>query len=329
MIIDFNNPYQYYFSLLPHEQRFVYETVLDGIREFKDEIPIPQTSKSALSDIWDYIMLDNPLIFYARSYVYMMNVQEMAVAVKPTYELPKQTAKQHTNEIIKHLMKFGSIRTKGEIEKEIFLHDHCVTTLKYDSSIGSNAFTILGPILNKTAVCEGISKYAKLVFDYVGMKSLLVIGELKKPMPGTPEGHAWNIVEVGSKPYHLDVTLDLTMMEKNKRYDYFNLSDRDIQKDHIVFSNTPTCRTDGNDYYSQRSLTFNSFDKLSKHIANCLKVGIKSIVFRMRLNNSNGGIESSIMEIAKREYSAITNASFEIGIRSNADQMVYELHFTP
>ena len=327
MIVNFNNPNQYYMSLLTQEQSLVYSIILDGIRNFKDEISIPPISRVEMSKIWEYIMLDNPLIFYTRDYVQMVNPQEMVKAVSPTYELSKQTAKEHLNEIIKHMLKFSSIGGKNQIEKELFIHDQCTSKLTYDASIGSNAYTILGPILNKAAVCEGISKYAKLAFDYVGMKSLVVTGELKKPTPDTPEGHAWNIVEVGNKPYHLDITLNLTIMGKMKRYDYFNLSDKNIKKDHVILSNVPVCSTEGKDYYSEALLVMNSFEMLSRHIANCLKKGKKSILIRMGDNFNSIGLEAMVMKIAKDEYTAITNNGFEIEISSNEYQMVYEIHY--
>ena len=329
-VIDFHNPHQYYYSLLSNEQRAIYRLILEGIRAFADEIKIPQTSSSVVSAVWNYILLDNPMVFYTRNYVQVMDSQGIVETVKPTYDLPRQIVKQNVNEIIRYLMKFNVIMSKSEAEKELAIHDHCLANFKYDYSFGSNAYSILGAIQGKTAVCEGISKFAKLAFDYVGMKSLVAIGDLKKPIgTTTTNGHAWNIVELEGKPCHLDVTLDLTMMDKVQRYDYYNLSDRDIQRDHIILSDVPTCKTHGYDYFSQHSLNMNSFDALERHLINRLKKGERVIVVRMELRNNITNIESAIMEIAKRQYAGIYNHAFEIEMRSNKDQMVFEIHYKP
>lgn len=327
--IDFNNPAQYYCGLLSNAQRAIYGLVLDGIRAYRDEIEIAPTPSSVISTVWNYILLDNPLIFYARSYVQTMNSQGNVEIIKPEYTLPRQAVKQSLNDIIRYLLKFSSIKTKSEADRELAIHDHCLINFKYDDTFGKNAYSILGLILDNTAVCEGIAKFVKLAFDYVGMKSLVVIGDLKKPIGTTSNGHAWNIVEIGGKPYHLDVTLNLTMMDKLKRYDYYNLSDKDILRDHVILSDTPACKTQGGDYFTQHSLNVNSFDALERHLAVRLKRGEKTIVVRMGLRDNISNIESAMMEIAKRQYASIHNNAFEIELRSNKDQMVFEIHYKP
>jgi hypothetical protein len=56
MIIDFNNPAQYYNSLLPNEHKTVYRVIMNGIKEFRDEISIPPTDSHIISTVWDYIL---------------------------------------------------------------------------------------------------------------------------------------------------------------------------------------------------------------------------------------------------------------------------------
>jgi len=294
-----------------------------------DEIAIPPSPGSAVSVVWDYILLDNPLIFYVRSYVQIINSQKNVEAVKPSYELTKQTAKQYHNDVVKYLLKFNALRSKSESEKVLAIHDHCLTNFKYDYTFGENVYSILGAILKKSAVCEGIAKFVKLAFDYVGMKSMVVIGELKKPIGASEDGHAWNIVEVGGKFHHLDVTLDMTMMDKIKRYDYYNLSDKDILKDHIISSRVPVCAAYGGDYYSQQSLRMDSIEAFKTFLAACFKRGEKTIIVKMGFNHNTQNISEVIMEAAKQQYARIHNNSFEIEMRSNIDQMVFEIHFKP
>ena len=68
MAVDLRNPAQYYYSLLSIEHRQVYNEILNGIRRFDHEIQLPLTPVPAAATVWEYVMLDNPLIFYTRRY---------------------------------------------------------------------------------------------------------------------------------------------------------------------------------------------------------------------------------------------------------------------
>lgn len=44
--------------------------------------------------------------------------------------------------------------------------------------------------------------------------------------------HTWNVVTVEGQRYHVDATFDNSLQRGMKRYDYFNLDDRHIFRDH-------------------------------------------------------------------------------------------------
>ena len=54
------------------------------------------------------------------------------------------------------------------------------------------------------------------------------------PDKGIKYRHTWNIVRINGKYYHLDATFDNTLGNDKKeiRYDYFNLDDQQIFRDH-------------------------------------------------------------------------------------------------
>ena len=57
------------------------------------------------------------------------------------------------------------------------------------------------------------------------------------PEKGIKYRHTWNIVKIGGTYYHLDATFDNTLGKhsfgaKEIRYDYFNLDDKNIFRDH-------------------------------------------------------------------------------------------------
>jgi len=327
MTVHFNYPHQYYKSLLNRESKSVYNVILNGIKVFEREIAIQPISISEMSKVWENLLLDNPLLFYVRSYVQMVDSKRMVVSVKPNYMLSSEEVKNHADMLSKFLLRFVKIKATTEIEKALYLHDYCLSNFKYDYSFGTNAYSALGLILGDTAVCEGIAKFTKLAFDFLGMKSMVVTGTLKNPVNDSYESHAWNIVEIDTKVYHLDVTLDMTLTDKRNRYDYFNLSDYDIKKDHVVMNKIPLCKTIGSDYFSQNKLALTSSDALRKFIHKQLKEGDKHLYFKLCFEPEKKDVESFVLDIAKQQYSRLFWHGFSIELRGNGNQLVYELEF--
>lgn len=62
----------------------------------------------------------------------------------------------------------------------------------------------------------------------VGIQNHIVTGT------GNGQAHAWNLVNIENKWYHLDTTFDDPVPDKAGRvtYSYFNMSDEQLSKDH-------------------------------------------------------------------------------------------------
>ena len=231
---------------------------------------------------------------------------------------------------MEYLHIFDHCMMASEIEREIAVHDYCVNTFEYDYSFGDYSFSVLGPILDKKAACEGISKFVKLALDYLKVENIVVFGKAIDPVNGSkPERHAWNIVYVDGSPYHLDVTFDMTIKKRINRYDYFNLSDDDIKREHTIINTLPTCSAQGNDYYSKKEMTVNSPTELSNYIANCLKRGERDIVIKLRNVKDRENVVDKVLDIARQQHNEINmyRKNTAINITYNPSQLVFELNF--
>jgi hypothetical protein len=319
---------RYYFSRLTDEQKTVYKSLFSGIRTFTREIKMPIRPVNEMSMIFNYVLLDNPLIFYVGAYSQSSDLFRKKCSIAPNYKYTRQTAKENATAVKKYLQAFEPAMEKSDLEKEIFVHDYCLNNFCYDYTFGDYSFSVLGPVFNKTAVCEGIAKFVKLALDYLGVKSLVVSGKAKNPaQESSMEGHAWNIVRIDGKLYHLDVTFDMTIKNKVNRYDYFNLSDEEIKKDHIIIDNVPACTTVGNDYYSVNSLSVNGIAELDNYIGKALKQGKKSILVKIMNARYTNEVANQISEIAGQQYSRIHMGGVSIETSYNASQMVFEISF--
>ena len=243
MLLDFSgifgtatNKDSYYYGRLTDEQKKLYRVIKSGLESMTKEIKLPLKPINEISLIFNSILLDNPMIFYVSSFSQTNDLYKQKCIVRPDYKYALSFVKQHVSYIQDYLKAFDGIKAKSDIVKEIYVHDYCLNNFRYDYSFGEYSFSVLGLVLNGTAVCEGIAKFVKLSLDYLGVNSLVVYGRAKNPIyDDKMEMHAWNMVEIERKTYHLDVTFDMSLKVKVNRYDYFNLADEDIKT--ITFQN--------------------------------------------------------------------------------------------
>lgn len=84
------------------------------------------------------------------------------------------------------------------------------------------------------------------------------------PEKGMKYRHAWNVVRLDKKYYHLDCTFDLSLGNPEEiRYDYFLLSDKQIFRDHerLVWR-VPACEDADRFYYKKKKLSFTKTEEV-------------------------------------------------------------------
>lgn len=112
------------------------------------------------------------------------------------------------------------------------------------------------------------------------------------PEKGIKYRHTWNIVRIGGKYYHLDATFDNTLgngekmaertAKKEVRYDYFNLDDRSIFRDHEpLIAPAPKCEDGEHFYYKEKKLSFTKTEDVYKRALQTAKKG-KVFTFHWR-----------------------------------------------
>lgn len=114
----------------------------------------------------------------------------------------------------------------SDFEKARILHDYLVLHCAYDyenkqaGTVPNESYTTYGALVLEKAVCAGYSKAYQLMCERAGLAC-------KKVRNAT---HAWNLVQIDGKWYHVDCTGDDPTPNKPNylRYKYFLLSDHGI-----------------------------------------------------------------------------------------------------
>ena len=106
------------------------------------------------------------------------------------------------------------------------------------------------------------------------------------PEKGIKYRHTWNIVRIGGTYYHLDATFDNTLGNSDKaadiRYDYFNLDDGHVFKDHEpLIAAAPHCTDHDHFYYKEKKLSFTKTEDVYKRSLQAAKKG-KTLTFHWR-----------------------------------------------
>ena len=166
----------------------------------------------------------------------------------------------------------------SEWDKEKYVHDFICENIRYDKLKKPYSHEIIGPLGHGVGVCEGIAKSVKVLCDALGVWCIIAICG-NNPKKGIKYRHTWNIVRINGQYYHLDATFDNTL-DKNEdgstsiRYDYFNLDDKNIFRDHEpLIAPAPPCPDGNHFYYREKKLSFTKLEDVYKRALQAAKKG--------------------------------------------------------
>ena len=222
----------YYYRQLDREKRAVYDAMRTGMEALAPGIRVPKLTGQELSDIYLRLKLDTPLLFYVTGFQYRWVPGADHVELLPEYLFDKSKVRQHRQAVAARLDRLvRPLAGKTDREKELAIHGFILENVRYDKLKKPYSHEIIGPLTQGVGVCEGIAKTVKALCDAVGLPCIVALSEAA-PERGVKYRHTWNVVTVEGQRYHLDATFDNSLQRGVPRYDYFNLDDRHIFRDH-------------------------------------------------------------------------------------------------
>ena len=261
---------QYYYNHMDKQKQAAYHAMLQGIRNLADEFQIPALDADSLYNVFFQLRLDHPEIFWATGYKYRYYKDSPNIIFIPEYLFEKSKIKEHQKAMTARVDKLVRAAAKlSEWEKEKYVHDFICENIRYDKLKKPYSHEIIGPLGQGVGVCEGIAKAVKVLLDELGVWCVIAICG-NNPDKGIKYRHTWNIVRVGGVYYHLDATFDNTLGKNDQiqdiRYDYFNLDDKSIFRDHEpLIAPAPHCTDHEHFYYKEKKLSFTKQETLTFH----------------------------------------------------------------
>ena len=116
----------------------------------------------------------------------------------------------------------------SEMDKVLFVHDYLVANTEYDKDgyesgkYSRDIFNLYGVFGNNLAVCQGYAHAASYLLNRFGVTCGVASSD--------KANHAWNVVKINGKWYHMDVTWDDPTYDKlgQVTHDYVLLSEKGL-----------------------------------------------------------------------------------------------------
>lgn len=298
----------YYYQKMNKPQQAAYHAMQQGVLAMADEIQLPRIPAEELYDVFFRLRLDHPEIFWVVSYRYRYYQDSPNIIFVPEYLFEKNKIREHQKAMQSRVEKLARPAAKfTEWEKEKYIHDFICENITYDKLKKPYSHEIIGPLGQGVGVCEGIAKSVKVLCDALGVWCVIAICG-NNPEKGIKYRHTWNIVRIGGQYYHLDATFDNTLGKHQGnaeapgeiRYDYFNLGDKTVFRDHEpLIAPAPGCPDNDHFYYKEKKLSFTKTEEVYKRAQQMAKKG-RAMTFQWRGGYLTREVLQELLELIRK-----------------------------
>ena len=261
---------QYYYNHMNKAQQAAYHSILSGVKNLADEFQIPALEGEELYNVFFQMRLDHPEIFWVSSYKYRYYKDSPNLIFIPEYLFDKKKICEHQKAMTARVEKLIRPAQKlSEWEKEKYVHDFICENIRYDKLKKSYSHEIIGPLGQGVGVCEGIAKAVKVLLDALGV---------------------WCVIAIcGNNPETSEI-----------RYDYFNLDDSQIFRDHEpLIAPAPHCGDHEHFYYKEKKLSFTKKEDVYKRSLQAAKKG-RVLIFHWKGGYLTKEVLKELLELIRK-----------------------------
>ena len=287
---------KYFYSKLDEKSKSAYEKILQGWLELKTNITLFGSYREVdFYKVFSSLRDDNPELFYVNLNSVSVSMSLLQTTVKVDFYYSTKEIEYLKNNIYKVVSNFKA-RNLNIKDKEKAVHDFLALTVDYSSDLyANNAHNICGPLIERSAVCEGFAYAFKFLCDEMKIPCIVVHGTAQNSN-GISENHSWNIVKANNNNFHVDVTWNSNSMKTNGSALYYNVSESFIRKNHMWdVRRWPRCQVRGE--FENEIINVKSFEELCKELKKSMSLLKKQIVFFNYFNINSS--ESALQLVSK------------------------------
>lgn len=229
--IPFKDSYRYFRDTLSGRQLEIYDILLTGIVNHKEEIFLEPEDEELIHDTVRKLVPDNPDCFWFLGkyklvrYVYYTYGN---IDIQPEYTM-NTALSEHYQGVVDDYVATIEKNTEGmtDYQKVKYAYEYIIENSKYDLSVEDQS--CLSIITKGKSTCAGYTTTLSTVLNRLGIPTTICLGyALERP-------HSWNLVKLNGNWYHVDATFGDPIIEDGSDwiiYDYFLITDDEIFKDH-------------------------------------------------------------------------------------------------
>lgn len=200
-----------------------------------------------------------------------------------------------------------------DYDKEKAIHDYIITNFQYDyknavkDSLPKSSYSVSGLLESKKGTCLSYASLFQIMALISGLECKMISGSLSDDTK-----HTWSIIKLDGEYYHIDVTSDDPVPDKENfiNYAYFNVTDDEISKTHSWDKNfVPECNGRKYNYYIYNNLVVTN----NQELENIILEGIKNKKNQIAFYTENFSINSS----SELEFSLINTGVSKFYISGN------------
>ena len=240
-----------------------------------------QNAIDLVFEVYQQIFLDHPEFFYLNGSINVSYSKEslngylVAMTIKPGYwDSMTGLADAELDSMIDQVEgRVASVAAEIRGETDVpwrqlmLIHDYLIRSIAYNTSLDQQTNHVYSALVNGTTLCQGYAQSFQLIAQRLGFETHMILGD------ADGVGHAWNIVKLNGKYYHVDVTFDDPTPDSGSngliQHIHFLRSDRRMDDSHTwITDDYPACPDDGADYYRRQGLTVDSQETLRAAIEN-------------------------------------------------------------
>ena len=257
------------------------EHILTAVTNHEQTISLEEFNISISSDVFDalsaFIFEEIEEAFHVNTFA-MWKSSTKYLYIEPKYFYDEAEYKGMMDECNKVTEKIiDGVKDNNNLsdaEKALIIHDRLSVICSYDhdaaklANAEDPAFSMYGALVEGSAVCQGYSEAYNYLLKKVGIKSHLCTSDALV--------HAWNIVYIDGKPYHVDVTWDDGEVNGSVYHNYFLLSTDALYKGvnggdgHVAndYDKSPVSTKYDNYYWQNSTTAFQLIDNEIYYIDN-------------------------------------------------------------
>jgi hypothetical protein len=200
--------HEYCRSLLTPNEAKAYDRIVLDLTARKSNITCCGVSGSEMNQASMAVYDDHAELFYM-GHAWTVSERSWLFGVESTlilsFPYDNATISRRESQIarIKQDIAYMARRALTDKEKVLMVAEYIVRNTVYAIDARTNQ-DASAPLCVGVAQCSGYSRAMKLLLDHLGIECIYVTGEGNGGSGYGP--HAWNMVKVGSRYYHLDVT---------------------------------------------------------------------------------------------------------------------------